>query len=148
MSKRISPWSLAWLALLPAWVGAEEISCATDKQLEEGASSGFSAQISLAGKKITALKVESYNASGQEGGAYFCTLDTRDADSKVKWSAAGSDTKLEIETLGETSQLSIHQVGKSYVINLEDVKRVYCGFGAEWPGSITLTPSKKECTVK
>ena len=148
MKSWVSRLPLAPLLLLPVCSEAEEISCATDKQLEEGASSGYSARISVTEKKITALKVESYIASGQEGGAYFCTLDTADADSKVKWSVSGAETKLEIETLGEMSSLSIHQVGKSYVINLDDVKRVYCGFGAEWPGSITLTPSKKQCAVK
>lgn len=148
MNRPVSRLSLALLALLPVCCGAEEISCATDKQLEGGASSGYSAKISVAGNKISALKVESYNASGQEGGAYFCTLDTADSDSKATWSVSGTDTKLTMETLGETSQVSISHVGNAYVINLEDVKRVYCGFGAEWPASITVTPKKKACTAK
>jgi hypothetical protein len=148
MYKGVSRLPLALLGLLPLCSMAEDISCASDKRLEEGASSGNSATISITGKKITALKVESYNASGEEGGAYFCSLDTADKDSRATWSVSGSDTTLEIETLGETSHLTVKHVGDAYVINFEDVKRVYCGFGAEWPGSVTVTAKKKECIVK
>ncbi len=148
MSGTILRLTLALLASLPLCSAAEEISCATKKSLGDGASAGYSATISVAVNKITALQVESYNASGQEGGAYFCSLDSADKDSKATWSVSGADTKLSIETLGETSELSIHRAGDAYVINFDDVKRVYCGFGAEWPGSITVTPKKKACGVK
>jgi hypothetical protein len=148
MNRLISPLSLAFLAMLPVCSVAEEISCASDKQLEDGASSGYSTRISMTGKKISAIKVESYNASGQEGGAYFCTLDSTDPESKVTWSVSGADTTLTMETLGETSQVTISHSGNSYVLNLAEAKRVYCGFGAEWPSSITVTPKKKACTVK
>src|SRR5690242_17575119 len=83
MNRLMSPLSLAFLAMLPVYGMAEEISCALDKQLEGGASSGYSAKLSITGNKISALKVESYNASGEEGGAYFCTLDSTDSDSKA-----------------------------------------------------------------
>jgi hypothetical protein len=51
-------------------------------------------------------------------------------------------------TMHEKSVLLITQTDEAYVLDLQQVGRVYCGFGAEWPKSITISRSDKQCVAK
>ncbi len=104
--KQHIPLLLILLAAVPGFGFTEEIACKSVKQFADGSSSGNSATLTLANGRIVGLDVESFNASGQEGGGYVCSLDTDDVDSKSNWSVSGDISTLEIVTMGEKSALS------------------------------------------
>lgn len=146
--KQHIPSLLFLLAAVPCIGFTEEIACKSVEKFADGSSSGNSAKLTLANGRIVGLDVESFNASGQEGGGYVCSLDTADVDSKSNWSVSGDISTLEIVTMGEKSRLSVKRAKGSYLLNLDEVSRVYCGFGAEWPATILISPGSKSCLVK
>lgn len=148
MKKHIPSLLLLLLAAVSRTGIAEEIACKSVETAADGSSSGQSAELTLEDGRIVGLAVESFNASGEEGGAYACNLDTADADSRSTWSVSGNTTKLQIVTMGEKSRVYIKHTKGAYLLNLEEANRVYCGFGAEWPATIVISPGSKNCLVK
>ncbi len=127
---------------------AEEVACESVKHRKGGASSGHSAKLTLANGKIVGVALESFNASGREGGAYFCSMDTAERGTKLTWTRAGDVTKLAVDMMDEKSHISIKQAAGGYVLQLEAMSRYYCGAGAEWPASIAIAAGSKKCTVQ
>lgn len=123
---------------------AKEYHCKYEKRFKEGGSKGAEAKLEVTNGKLTKLIVSSFNASGKEGGGYSCAIDTSGKGQVVKWSTRSQKTTLEVDK----SVIEIEAVGVAYKINLEDAARDSCGFGAEWPEYVVLTPGNPKCLVK
>lgn len=137
-----------FLAAVPCAGIAAEIACESVEKSADGSSSGHSAKLTLVDGRIVGLAVESFTASGEEGGAYACNLDTADGDTKSRWSVSGDTVKLDMVTMGEKSSVFVKRTKGSYLLDLEKVSRVYCGFGAEWPATLVISAASKHCLVK
>lgn len=140
------PILIAGLSMLPS-AFAEEISCHVEKKFKGGSTAGHSAKLTVDSEKISALYVESFNASGKEGGAYFCMFDTSRLDSKAQWSTRGNRTSISVRDDDQTSVVTIRKKGDAFIIDPSGISRYYCGFGAEWPEQISIETGKKKCKV-
>jgi len=136
---------LGMLLLAPAL--AEEISCESLKKYREGARAGHSAKLTFDSEHISALFVESFYASGKEGGAYFCTFEITRQEATSKWVSRGAQTSISVIDDDQESLVIIRKTADGYVIDPSRISRYYCGFGAEWPEHIKIETGRKKCTV-
>lgn len=134
------------LATLPE-AFAEEASCKTVVNYKDGSSAGQSAKVTLDSGKVVAIHVESFNASGEEGGAYFCTYDSAEQTPKPRFRVSGATTTVMTRDGAGHSVITVRKAGDRFVIDPSGISRDYCGFGAEWPRGITIEPGKKTCKV-
>jgi hypothetical protein len=130
----------------------DEIACSSKMRFKDGGGRGSDAKITVADGKIVALDISSYATNGQVGGAYFCNFDTAnifqsEPKSKIKFSKVGSVTTMRMKSVDEESVAHIKKINDTYVIEPKGISRDYCGFGAEWPASITLKAGIKNCNV-
>ena len=95
----------------------------------------------------TGLRIDSFIASGSEGGGRFCSLDTAAAQFASTWSKAGNAWALELKSFSMTSHLEVRVHRRGVSIELIDVWGGLCGFGAEWPRSIEVDKGSSSCTV-
>lgn len=130
----------------------DEIVCSSKVRFKDGGGRGSDAKLTIVEGKIVALNISSYTANGQIGGAYFCNFDTEsilksEPKSKIEFSRIGSMTTMSLKSLDEESVAHIKKINDTYVITPRGISRDYCGFGVEWPASITLTTGIKSCNV-
>ena len=124
---------------------AEEYACVTKKSFNGGASSGVEAKVILKGAHISRLVVSSFNATGKEGGGYVCYFDTSEPDVNAQWKTQGHTTVVEVGSVDDKSNVQINERDTGYTINLEGLSKDYCGFGANWPTSLTIIKGRKSC---
>lgn len=133
---------------------AEEASCSTNEGFEDGSSRGVDLKLKLDQDHPTGIEFEADFFSGQEGGAYSCHFDSRAADHKSVWTQ-GKD-KVEVRILQgsedgqdpeKESSFEISRTKDGFLVTFTEMSRTYCGFGAEYPGSVRLVKGKKACAV-
>jgi len=126
----------------------EALTCNSEKVFRGGASKGSDLLLKLESGRVTFLATNTFTSSGKEGGGYMCSMDSSRQGSKVKWSGADTQTlTISDETSGEESILKISRLARGYKVTFEKAWSGYCGFGAEFPTSITLTRGSKKCVV-
>ena len=123
---------------------AKEYQCKAEKRFKEGGSTGAKIELGVTRGEINKLIIDTFIASGEEGGGYMCSIDTSDKEQAVKWSILNNKTILNISE----SIIQIERIGKMYKISLDGASREGCGFGAEWPEYVVIEPGNSKCRIK
>ena len=136
------------LAVAPS-LYAEDLQCKTETAFNGGARKGVDLKLKVEAGTVAHLSVNSYVATGNEGGGRSCSLDSASPEGTIKWSRAKADTSLRITDTSsrKESVLRISARTQGYRVTLENVWSGYCAFGAEFPHSITLTRGRAKCSV-
>jgi len=138
--------------LLAARGQAEDVSCKTETAQKDGSSRGLELKLTLDHGRPTGMSFSSWTATGEEGGAYFCTLEARADNRHQLWKQQAAVTSVTILAGNELDQdpdkeskFEIVQTKLGYTVKFTSMSRTYCGFGAEFPESATLVVGRKTC---
>ena len=144
--------SLSVVLCRPA--AAEDVSCSTSVRHKDGSSQGVDLKLTLDHDRPRGISFEDFVASGEEGGAYFCTFKAAAADGKSHWTEGKGALTVTILQGQEDDQdpqrestFEISATKDGYLVTFVDMSRWYCGFGAEFPRSVRLVKGKKPCVV-
>jgi len=136
---------LAWHAA-PA-SGAETLDCAYKEAFKGGGWRDAAVSVTLEGGDITAISYLNGIASGKEGGGYACAFDASVSDGKSAWTREGKRTAVVLKD-EKKSTFEIRRSKRGFTIRFLEMSREYCGFGAEFPESVTLDRGRKQCRMK
>lgn len=136
-------------ALLSAAAHAEDLKCEVKQSFGGGAAKGASLQLKTEGRKVVHLDVETFITTGVKGAARSCSITSSDRDMRVEWSADGSDTILTLTDKASDKQsvLRVSPLANGYKVQFEQAWSGHCGFGAEFPESISIMRGRKVCAV-
>jgi len=134
------------LSVKPA-LAAETLSCAYSEKLEEGHTYGVELQLFTENDSPIGFVYSGYYSNGEEGGAYFCTLDTQNIEFLTAWTQKGPLTILTISEPDRKDIVHIKKNGQGYEVRFVDMGRYYCGFGAEFPSAVIIERNNPECAV-
>ena len=82
---------------------------------------------------------------------FSCSFKASNSDHKSIWTYTKEKVLVRIlkdkEGPDEESTFEIAAAPKGYVVTFTKMSRYYCGFGAEFPNSLTLTKGNAACSV-
>lgn len=99
---------------------------------------------------LDGINLSSSEASGKEGGAYFCNLEIDKSTPETRWETVGNTSKVWIANEyqdGDEPNIEVTTHGKSTVVLIDLSPMPYCGFGAAFPSKMTKTAIGR-CRVK
>jgi hypothetical protein len=143
--------AILFLFLSYGMIWAEDLVCSSEEHFEDGGSMGADVKLKMQNDRIATIEFNTFVASGKEGGAYFCTFNASNSDHKSVWTYTKQRVEVRIladkEGPDEESTFEIAATPKGYVISFTKMSRYYCGFGAEFPNSLTITKGNSACSV-
>jgi len=135
---------------------AEDLSCKSETEFDDGSSSGVEVKLQLEKDRVINISYSNFNSNGEEGGAYFCSFEAALNDQESIWTQDKSGQRVHLlegadpKSANDDEQGSTFEIVKTktgYSINFIHMSRFYCGFGAEYPSSVSIEKGKKECVV-
>lgn len=127
--------------------GAETLGCAYKEAFKGGGWRDAAVTLNVEGGDVTAISYLNGIASGKEGGGYACAFDASVSDGKSAWTKEGKRTAVVLKG-DKNSTFEIRRSKKGFTIRFLEMSTEHCGFGAEFPESVTLDRSKKKCLMK
>jgi len=128
------------------------LKCERNEKYGKGGGKETSFIVETKGSEINSVTYSGMFYSGQEGGAYTCDLEATLTDGKTKWTKSGDVVTITLkpESADQDSQESTIRIKlgpKSFNAEFNVAPMGFCGFGAEFPRTMKLSPSGK-CKVK
>lgn len=126
-----------------------DLTCKFDKRFKEGGFEEHQLTLTVVGDRVTGLTYSNAMSNGQEGGTYTCDIDLTDGAPGSKWVRSGATTRI-IDTQADESYAEVkRKAGGRYEVRLGHLSTSeHCGFGAEFPDRVVLTPSSPNCVVR
>ena len=136
---------LLLLLLCPLFASAQQLDCTYRADFSDGGRKEVKVEVQLKDHQVVGLSVWSGIASGEEGRGYSCALETSRTSRVAKWLSSGNTMTMDTsKETGEASTVKVARLTGAFKIILSNTSNYYCGFGAEWPESVTLTKGQKK----
>ncbi|NMM38441.1 MAG: hypothetical protein HHJ09_13225 [Glaciimonas sp.] len=131
------------LSAFSSTFASEVVICDNDKQFRPKGSREVHLKLTFKRNILQRLEYLGSTVSGEEGGAYSCSLDVQRCTPKTLWKTNGTSTKIWLEEnlTQEDPNIEILVSGKSTDVKMYMGQTPYCGFGAEFPTRITKLPN-------
>lgn len=148
MRHKLGYFVLFLLLLCPPLAVADQLDCSYRENFSDAGWKDVKVEVKLKDQQVVGLSVWSAIASGEEGAGYSCALETSRTSVVAKWLSSGNSMTIDTsKEAGEESTVEITKLAGACKISLGNTSNYYCGFGAEWPASVTLTKGQKKCRV-
>jgi hypothetical protein len=126
----------------------ESMHCSLNESFSEGGGREIEAKLVYDHGQLRSVNLSVSISDGEEGGGSLCSIDIDRFGSDVAWTRDGATDRLDTSAeTGDPSMLSIETTKDGFVIFPADLSRYYCGFGAEWPTSISVSRGVHDCAV-
>jgi hypothetical protein len=142
-------WLMTSLAVMTTSLAhGEELECSSKQAFRGGGGTETSLTLTTNEGRPTKLSFITSIATGRIGGGYVCAFDSAPGDALTKWSTNKSETVVSHDAASEdASHLRIHKLPGGYRVTFDDMSRIHCGFGAEFPRSVEIRAGNKRCIV-
>jgi hypothetical protein len=126
----------------------DSMHCSLNESFLEGGGREIEAKLVYDRGQLRSVSLSASISDGEEGGGSLCSIDIDRLGSDVAWTRDGATDRLDTSAeTGDPSMLSIETTKDGFVIFPADLSRYYCGFGAEWPTSISVSRGVHDCAV-